>query len=351
MFKRLFSPLQVNRYNIKNRIVVPPIALFGLPEANDYVQEAHLTHYRELANGGCGLLITESITTDPVHENRAMIGAYDERFVEGLSKLADVCKENGTTVLAQLTNTGLEVMPYRTLAEIPEDQFKAYRDAFVTAAVNCRKAGFDGIELHGAHGFFLNQVIELNNRSDAYGDGNHVLQEIIYDIKERCGADFLVCVRNGNHDMEALICTAKAAETAGADLLHISRGAWEDGDGSLSKHSDKTDLLHAPAPTEAAPQKFPFAYTVYMASRVKREVGIPVICVGDIREAEQAESILANGYADFTALGRQHLADPNWGNKIAEGKAPIPCLNCKYCKWMEDGTGEKCAGRIAAKKR
>ena len=224
-------------------------------------------------------------------------------------------------------------------------------DKFVISAVNCKKAGFDGVELHAAHGFYLNQILELNDRDDEYGDGNEVLANLIRRIKESCGKDFIVDVRMGNHDMEALIESAKSAEAAGADLLHISRGAWSDGDDSLSKHEEKAKLLHSPQPLERLPEDFKYEYTVYMASRVKKNVGIPVICVGGIKKAAQAEDILIRGYADLIALGRQQLADPNWTNKVQRGIEPDYCIDCKACKWMIDGTGSKCAARIIAKRR
>ena len=351
-YEKIFTPLKVGTHTLKNRIVIPPLVVFGLPDdGSDMVQEAHLKHYERMANGGAGLLIVESITTDPVHEHRAMIGAYDEKFLDGLKTLAAVCKENDTVALAQITNTGLELMPYMSLKEMPAETFRRYRDAFINAAVNCKKAGFDGVELHCAHGFYLNQVLELNNRDDAYGDGNSILQGMIREIKEVCGTDFLVDVRMGNHDMNALIQSAKAAEAAGADLLHISRGAWDDGDASLSKHDEKAAALHSPAPTEQMPAEFGFAYTVYMASRVQPEVNIPVICVGDLRKPEQVEEILEKRMASLTALGRQQLADPEWTNKVAAGQEINMCINCKACKWMEDGTGASCAARkIAAGK-
>ena len=351
MCSKIFQTLPLGKYILKNRIAIPPLVVFNLPEAGDQVQEAHLTHYKKMSNGGAALLVVESITTNPVHEKRAMIGAYDERFIPGLTRLANVCKENKTIALAQITNTGLELMPYKRLSQMPATEFKQYRDEFVKAAVICKKAGFHGVELHGAHGFYLNQILELNDRDDEYGDGIEVLQDMIREIKELCGKDFLVQVRIGNHDIEALIQTARALEAAGADSLHISRGAWEDGDGSLSKHEDDMEALHAPAPIEALPQGFGYDYTVYMASRVKPFVSIPVICVGGMRKQAQVEEALEKGYADLVALGRQHLADPAWTNKIAAGQEPDYCINCKFCKWMNDGTGQTCAARIIASRK
>ncbi len=332
-------------------MVIPPLVVFGLPEF-DGVHDEHIAHYTKMAQGGAGYLIVESITTWPVHEKRAMISAYDESFLDGLSRLAAVCRLNDTTAVAQITNTGLELMPYMSLREMPADVLKKTLDNFVLSAVNCRRAGFDGIELHGAHGFYLNQILEVNDRDDEFADGNAVLSRLIRDIRSECGKDFIIDVRLGNHDMDALIASAKSAEAAGADILHISRGAWSDGEESLSKHEKKAELLHSPKPATPLPAGFGYTYTIFMASCVKPNVNIPVICVGDIRRQEEAEDVLEKGYADLVALGRGHLADPAWTNKVAAGLEPDYCFNCRACQWMADGTGSTCPARrkAAAKK-
>ena len=203
-----------------------------------------------------------------------------------------------------------------------------------------------GLELDESKLVNYEQTITLYD-----GDGNKILEDLIRNIRNECGSDFIIDVRLGNHDMDALIASAKTAEKAGADVLHISRGAWNDGDASLSKHEKKAELLHSPAPTAPMPGGFKYSYTVFMASEVKPHVNIPVICVGDIRRPEEAEDVLEKGYADLAALGRAQLADPEWCNKAAAGKEPDYCLNCKACRWMQDGTGKTCAARILAARK
>ena len=348
--EKMFEPIKVGSKNVKNRIAVPPLVVFGL-SGEDGVQEAHLKHYSRMANGGAGLLIVESVTTWPEHEKRPMIAAYEYKYVDGLKRLAEVCKENDTTALAQITNTGLEVMPYMSLAEMPVDVLKKTLDNFVISAINCKKAGFDGIELHAAHGFYLNQILEVNKRDDEYGDGNKILSDLIREIRSACGSDFIIDVRMGNHDMDALVDSAKAANFSGANLIHVSRGAWSDGDESLSKHEKKAQLLHSPAPTTPLPDGFKYGYTIFMASCVKPHVSIPVICVGDLRKPDEVDDVLEKGYADIAALGREQLADPEWCNKVKAGIEPIYCINCKACKWMQDGAGKSCAARIIAERK
>lgn len=197
-----------------------------------------------------------------------------------------------------------------------------YKQEFIDAAIRCKKAGFDGVELHAAHGFYLNQVIETSERTDGYGGTFNcrvrLLFELIQEIRQQCGTDFIIAVRFGNHSTDELIATGKIIEDAGGDILDISSGM-----GAYQK-----------------PEDFLFDSKIFAASCVKKEVSLPVICVGNIYSGEVAEQILKDGYADFIAVGRGHLCDPAWGNKVLYGKEPTKCLHCRNCMWYIDG--EKC---------
>ena len=170
--------------------------------------------------------------------------------------------------------TGLSTMPYHAIAEIPEKEFLHYKDDFIRAAVRCKEAGFDGIELHAAHGMYLNQVIETSERQDGYGgsfEGRvRVLAELVREIKELCGESFIVAVRFGNPDYEELVQTAITIEQAGGDLLDVSTGMG--GYGNI-------------------PPQFHFDSKIYAASLVKDKVSIPVIGVGNIQTGEQLSLI------------------------------------------------------------
>jgi len=321
-FSNLEAPIKINGKTIKNRIVVPPMADFGLTNPDGLISERHLQHYQRFADGGAGLIITEACATSKLKEPRNTIGIFDDNCLEGLTLLAQAVKKNHAVAVMQMMNTGLSVMKENSLKEISRSQFLAYRDDFVSAAVRCKTAGLDGVELHAAHGFYLNQVTECNNRIDEYEDGTRLLAELIIAIKEACGSNFLVDVRFGHHNKKELIKIAKTAETAGADFLSVSFGCYN---------------------FEDCQEYFPYATTVFMASLVKEVSTIPVICVGGITSAKQAEDILEKGYADMVAVGRGQLCDPSWANKVLCGIEPIPCRNCRRCLWYLDG--RKCPAR------
>ncbi|KOA19323.1 NADH oxidase [Clostridium homopropionicum DSM 5847] len=321
-FSNLEAPIKINGKTIKNRIVVPPMADFGLTNPDGLISERHLQHYQSFADGGAGLIIIEACATSKLKEPRNTIGIFDDNCLEGLTLLAQAVKKNHAVAVVQMMNTGLSAMKENSLKEISRAQFLVYRYDFVSAAVRCKTAGFDGVELHAAHGFYLNQVTECNNRIDEYADGTRLLAELIIAIKEACGSDFLVDVRFGHHNKKELIKIAKTAETAGADFLNVSFECYY---------------------FDGCPESFPYETTVFMASLVKEVSTIPVICVGGITSAKQAEDILEKGYADMVAVGRGHLCDPSWANKVLCGIEPIPCRNCRSCLWYIDG--RKCPAR------
>lgn len=327
----LSSPFLLKGHQIKNRIVVPPMADFGATDTDGLVNSRHLKRYTEFAAGGAGLIITEACTVCQVHEERNTIGVFDDSCITGMAQLAKVIKQNNTVALVQLLNAGINYLPYRSIEEIPSDVFYKYKQEFIDAAIRCKKAGFDGVELHAAHGFYLNQVIETSERTDGYGGTFNcrvrLLSELIQEIRQQCGSDFIIAVRFGNHSTDELIATGKIIEAAGGDILDISSGM-----GAYQK-----------------PEDFPFDSKIFAASCVKKEVSLPVICVGNIDGGEVAEQVLQDGYADLIAVGRGHLCDPAWGNKVLHGKEPIKCLHCRNCMWYIDG--EKCPAVKERRKR
>lgn len=167
---------------------------------------------------------------------------------------------------------------------------------------------------------YLDEVIETSERMDEYGGSfeNRVrlLTELIAEIKERCGKNFIVAVRFGNLSYEELLKTADAVQAAGGDLLDVSSG--------MGRYLD-------------VPSGFPYDGKVYAASLVKAHASLPVICVGNIFTGDEGEAILKEGLADMIAVGRGSLADPAWARKTLAGESPNPCLRCKNCMWNMDG--------------
>jgi|GEM_PF-6380011 NADPH2 dehydrogenase len=316
----LGRPLNIGGMEIRNRIVVPAMSDFGAETEDGLVHSCHIERYEAFARGGAGLVVTEACSAVRMREKRDTIVLESDGCIPGLRNLAGAVHRHGAAVLVQIMLTGLAVMREKSIAEISRDDFLRCKAAFVSAAVRCRKAGLNGIELHAAHGMYLDEVIETSARDDEYGGSfeNRVrlLTELIREIRDACGRDFVIAVRFGNPDYGELLKTAAAIEGAGGDLLDVSTGT---------------------GPYRNVPDGFPFDAKIYAASLVKKQAHLPVICVGGIFTGSQGEAVLQSGYADLTAVGRGHLADPAWAGKTLAGQVPDPCLRCRVCLWYIDG--------------
>ena len=213
-------------------------------------------------------------------------------------------------------------------------QIKTLIGQFVAAAARVQKAGADGVELHAAHGYLLQQFLspDTTRRQDEYGGSlenrMRLLREIIEGIRRECGPDFPISVRLSVEEfydtigypgqgilLEEGVEMAKLLEGFGVDALNVSSGNYDT------------------AQTSCEPISFTPGWRKYLAKAVKEQVNIPVIAANLIRTPEQAEAQLAEGTQDFIAMGRPHLADPHWANKAREGRSEdinrcICCLRC-----------------------
>ncbi|MBQ4578543.1 MAG: NADH:flavin oxidoreductase [Clostridia bacterium] len=314
----LFEPLKVGPLQLKNRVVLPAISDFGLCTPSGRVTGRHLAHYRAFAEGGCGLVITEACAVSPVKDpQRDPLMLWEEDCLSGMTQLAEAIHGGGAAAMVQLIHPGLAALPYDRVGDIPAEEMDRYAGDFVRAAQVCQKAGFDGVELHAAHGYFLNQITELA------GDHGYLCR-IVREIRRRCGAGFALSVRFGEKDPQSLVTLAKALEAAGADLLDVSDGifrAWD------------------------IPACFPYNRKVWLAKCVKPHVRVPVMAVGRIFDGGTAGGILRENCADLVAVGRGQLCDPAWANKVRAGEIPNPCRLCTRCLWYRDG--RLCPGKKA----
>lgn len=338
----LFSEIIINNKRIKNRIVMPPMVCFGWTDDSGMVKEENIDHYERRAKGGTGLIILEATC---VNKNgrlaNTQLGIWSDEHVDGLSKIAAACHKYDSVVLVQIHHAGLNtpitvcqpaVAPSdysdgkKRAVALTIDEIHKIQQDFVKAAVRAKKAGFDGVELHGAHGYLINQFASpiINKREDEYGGclENRIkfASEIVQDIRKEVGDDFIIDFRMGGNEptLDDGIQIAKILEAAGINLLHVSAGI----------SSGEVPL---------APENFSFNWIVYMGTEIKKAVNIPVIAVNSIRTPNQASYLVENELADFTAIGKGLLVDAEWANKARLNKAIKPCLKCRGCQWFKDG--------------
>lgn len=324
----LEKTLKVGRVQLKNGLVMAPA---DLQKSNcGTVSEEQLNYYDERTKGGyVGLVIIEhSFIRADGRASENQLSCAKDADIDGLSKLADVIHKNGSKAVMQLSHAGLKsvrsedglegISPsgtvdiadstkFRHTHAITKDEMDVLTDAWREAACRVKRAGFDGVELHAAHGYLLNQFYSplTNHRTDAYNgqtiEGRVKLhQELISAVREVLGPNLLLGIRFGACDYmdggSSIEDGAKAAqfiEKAGADFIDISGGmcgprpAGRDGVGYFRDSS--------------------FA--------VKKIVSVPVITAGGVKTRQDAENLLSDGAADLIGVARAIVADPSWAQK------------------------------------
>lgn len=331
--KRVMTEFHLEGLTLKNRVVLPPMVCFGYSDETGMVTEKNIEHYRQMARGGTGLIIVEAtcIAKDG-RLSKNQLGLWQDEQIKGMKELVEACHGEGAKVIVQIHHAGEKRVKETEEAifnvnNLTDAEIETLKEQYVAAAFRAEQAGFDGIELHGAHGYLLCQMASprVNLREDNYGGTLErrlrLAKDIIEAIKVQCTDLKIIGYRMGANepDLETGIAIARALESYGVNLLHVSSGL-----GGL--------------PDPEVPEGFPGNWIVYMGSQVKAAVKIPVIGVNNIRSEEQASELVEKGHLDLVALGRPLLVDPSWCEKTEAGITPISCLNCKPCKWFKDGS-------------
>lgn len=342
--EHLFSPVTINGLTLKNRSVMPAMAT-GYGNADGTVSERLIAYLARRARGGVGLIITEICAVDPRGKGFSrQIGAWSDAFLPGLAALAKAVHGEGGRIALQLHHAGRETfaaaagampeapsaIPSAVLGQPCEamspERIAVVIDAFARAALRAQKAGFDAIEIHGAHGYLLNQFLSpfSNIRTDEYGGSeenrSRFVLAILRAVRKSLGPAFPVIIRvstdeliRGGYDLDVMKRLAPQLAAAGADAIHCSVGVYST-PGNLSIASMDT----APG------------FNLFRARAIREAAGVPVIGVGRISRPEMAEAALAAGDADLISFGRQHLTDPDFIAKAAAGNfAEIrQCVAC-----------------------
>jgi 2,4-dienoyl-CoA reductase-like NADH-dependent reductase (Old Yellow Enzyme family) len=339
-YKQLFSGFKLKGLRVKNRVVFPPMVCFGYTGDDGFASAKNLEHYRLRAESGAGIIITEA--TSVKKDGRAattQLGVWSDEHIAGLCEIATIVRGLGSVSLLQLHHAGL-VSPQGvnpapagpsaeadkpSSRELSPDEIRDIIKAYILGAFRAREAGFDGVELHGAHGYLINQFANplWNHRTDEYGGSfenrMRFASEIIQGIREICGNEFILGYRMGANTpaLEDGIKTALYLVSLGVDYIHVSHGG---------------NLQNLPRP----PKGFDFNWIVYSGVKVREHLKIPVIVVNEIKTAERANFLVESGQADFVSIGRPQLADPFWVKHVQMGEDINACLTCKpKCRWFE----------------
>jgi len=342
--KNLFSPIRINRLELKNRAVMPPMGT-GYANTDSTVTDRLVAYLARRAQGGTGLIITEVAAIDPRGRGfSAEVGIWDDKFIPGLKRISEAVHKAGGKAAIQLHHTGREtfeavigmlpeapsaipsVILNQPCVEMSIERINEIIKAFAKAAARAKEAGFDAVEVHGAHGYLVGQFLSpfSNHRTDEFGgsDANRArfALEILKAIRSEVGPDFPVLIRvsaeelvKGGYDISFMKWLAPQLVEAGADAIHASVGVF----------STPGNLTIASMDTEPG-------FNLHRARAIKEVVNVPVIAVGRIHDPRIADEAIANGDADLVSFGRQHLTDPDFLNKAQRGDFDDIrfCLSC-----------------------
>lgn len=347
LLKNLSKEAVIRGVKIKNRIIMPAMGT-GLADIEGQVTSEMINYYEERAIGGAGIIIVELACVDSPTGKASMtqINIDHPKYIAGLNDLSEAIKSHGSKAFIQLHHAGRQTtlavtngkpavapspIPCKFMRteplELTIEEIQKIRKKFLSAAHYANKAGFDGVELHAAHGYLLSQFLSpyTNQRSDEYGGSTEnrcrLVNEIIEDIRKSI-PNLLISVRfnaadfvAGGIELEEGKEIAKIFEAAGADILNISAGIYESGLVSIE------------------PASFTEGWRVYLSSAVKEKVNVAVTAGGVIRNPTHADKIIADGQADFIFVGRGMIADPHWADKAIYGKESEirPCISCNTC--------------------
>lgn len=341
MLSSLFSPIQIGDMHSKNRLLMSAMSInFGVDE-NCNPTDQLIEYFVERAKGGVGMMLVGGGSVHPGgQELPDLPQMYDDSCITPLKEMVARVRPYDVRFGVQLMHGGRQsYLPEKVApSAIPApavvkgevraleiDEIRELADCFGESARRCREAGFDFVEIHGAHGYLINQFLAPNSniRTDEYGGSfenrTRFLFEILDRIREKAGADFPVGLRiNGNDyiengwTLEDTVRLAPELEKAGVVYLHISGGVY--GSTELTIPSMYT----------------PHGCFVHLAEAVKKVVEIPVVTVGRIKLPGHADQIIAEGRADMVSMGRSFLADPHYARKAETGQAGRirPCVGC-----------------------
>ena len=363
-YPNLFTPIQIGNMVISNRIAMVPTDISSA-NADGSVNQRVITYHEQIAKGGCGFIIVGATTPDKATGRPTVtcVAADEDPLIPGLSHLAEAMHRHGAKCAVQIQHPGRQAAwPRKNLMsasdhvlDVPGSagheviyaesitQGKSVRamsveeiydliEKFAEAAWRVQQAGFDAVELHGAHGYLIAQFMSpfVNKRNDRFG-GSFInrmrfTMEIVNRIQMKCGRDFPLGIRysgdewiEGGRTLDESVKVAELMEEMGLAYVDISAGIFE-----------------SPG-TVMDPMYYPEGWNTYTAEEIKKHVKIPVITSHSLRNPDYCEKILAEGKTDMVGMCRQLIADAYWANKARAGKKEDirRCISCLVGCWQE----------------
>lgn len=355
-YDKLFEEGKIGPLTLKNRGIMMPMAT-DMADKDGIVTPRQIRYYQERAKGGAAMIINEYTGVDDIDSIPSIHNLRIARdyHISAMEELTDAVHMYGCRIAAQLHHGGATSNPSLTgrtnLApspvpiaegrpvpkEMTKEDIKRVQQKFIDAAVRCKKAGYDAVELHGAHGYLIAQFFSryYNRRTDEYGGSTEnrcrFVTEIISGIRSRLGT-FPILVRmcgdeftptDGFLTLEDGIEIARCLEKAGIDAINISNGSALNGDANCE------------------PASYRSGWKKHVARAYKEALSIPVIATNTIKDPDFAEQLLEEGVCDFVGLGRSLLADPDFMNKAKSGRTDEirKCIGCLYCRERVLGNG------------
>lgn len=305
---------------LKNRIVMPPMCMYHAGE-DGHPNSFHLLHYGSKALGGVGLIIVEATAVEPAGRiSEQDLGIWDDSHIPSHRRLTEICHDNGAKIALQLAHAGRKCecasevpvapsaiafsaeAPYRVPMALPLEEMERIKEKFVRAALRAKEAGYDMVEIHGAHGYLLCEFLSplSNQRDDRYGGTFENRCRLLAEVTEavKIATNLPVIVRISAEEwmeegwnIEDSISLSKILKTARADIIHVSAGGNQ-------------------AQTQTQPPFVPL-YQAHYAKRMRQEGSVPTIAVGLISTPAEGEALLMGEVCDFVAYGRALLRNPN----------------------------------------
>lgn len=362
-YEKLFQKGKIGKLELPNRVVMTAMGTM-MGDWNGCSTPEQVRFYEERAKGGCGLIIPEFTRVDPESGqcNRIQLGIFDARQIRSMEEICDAVHRHGAKIFIQLQHGGREAPPAlnggrQAMAPSVELNSVIGRDTilpremtiedidrlvglFVQAAVNSEAAGADGVEIHAAHGYLIQQFLSpyTNKRTDEYGgtmeNRCRFLVRILEGIRKAVSPGFVVGARiNGNdfveggNDQDACVEIAKYLEPY-VDYFNVSCG------------------VYASAATMIEPCYSPECWRRPFVEAIKHAVSVPIIAVNTLRHTETAEKLLEEGVCDFVGMSRMHIADPYLVAKAKAGREDLirKCIKCMNCnKSVVAGRNLHCA--------